>query len=97
MDLGLMYNRGINSSDVKLGWRSKHQKFHKWFKIKIGNIPITWSSKKQKSIASLLTCLKYQAPMETSKEAEWFQDLLTKLGMFNNFSIPICHDNKSCI
>jgi hypothetical protein len=45
----------------------------------------------------LLTCLKYQAPMETSKEAEWFQDLLTKLGMFNNFSIPICHDNKSCI
>jgi hypothetical protein len=59
--------------------------------------PISWSSKKQMSIALSSTKAKYIAAMHTTKEALWLQHLLTNFGISSHLPTTLYINNQSTI
>ena len=61
----------------------------------LGRTPITWCSKKQKSLALSSTEAEYKAVASTSTEMMWVQNLLTEMGIRITSTPVIYCDNLS--
>lgn len=61
----------------------------------LGRTPITWCSKKQKSLALSSTEAEYKAVASTSTEMMWVQNLLTEMGIRLTSTPVIYCDNLS--
>jgi hypothetical protein len=63
--------------------------------------PITWTSTKQRCVATSTTESEYVALSEASKQAQWLRSLLRELGrtelLGDNMEVPIFSDNQACI
>jgi hypothetical protein len=65
--------------------------------ITLGGAPISWASKRQKTV-SLSTCeAKYMAASEAAKEAIWIQGLMKELSLANTPIIPLHIDNDAAL
>ncbi|KAL3677349.1 hypothetical protein R1sor_027297 [Riccia sorocarpa] len=67
------------------------------FIFMLGRSPITWSSKKQPTVACSSTKAEYRALSEGAKEAIWLQALASDLALHTNQKIKIWCDNVSSI
>ena len=65
----------------------------------LGGSPISWSSKRQATVALSSCEAEYMVASEATKEAIWIRNLLQefKLPIFNNLTIPIAIDNNSAM
>lgn len=63
--------------------------------------PISWTSKKQRSVSTSTTEAEYVALCQAGKQAIWTRGLLKELGRMNllenDFSVPISCDNQAAI
>nr|ANM86643.1 putative integrase [Cladonia uncialis subsp. uncialis]AUW30833.1 putative integrase - catalytic core [Cladonia uncialis subsp. uncialis] len=61
--------------------------------------PVSWSSKRQATVALSSCEAEYMAASEATKEAIWMRNLVQefRLPMFNNLKIPIAIDNNSAM
>jgi hypothetical protein len=58
---------------------------------------VSWTSKKQNTVALSTTEAEYMALSHTTKEAIWLRGLLRELGYTQNQATTIFEDNQSCI
>ncbi|CAH1109761.1 unnamed protein product [Psylliodes chrysocephalus] len=67
--------------------------------FKIGNGPVSWCSKRQRSVSLSTTEAEYVAASEATKEAIWIQQLLNDIGEkeVSNIPIKLFIDNQSAI
>jgi hypothetical protein len=65
--------------------------------FKLAGGVISWSSKKQPSIALLSTKAKYIAGAHMAKEVVWLQHLFSKVGLPDNGPTTLYMDNQSAI
>lgn len=63
----------------------------------LNHTPITWSSKRQASVATSSTESEYRALMEAAKEADWLKNLLLELQLINDVPTTIFVENQSTI
>ena len=65
----------------------------------LGGSPISWSSKRQPTVALSSCEAEYMAASEATKEAIWIRNLVRefKLPIFNNLTIPLAIDNNSAM
>ena len=64
---------------------------------KLGEVPESWSSKKQVSVALLSTEAEYMSAAYASQEAVWLRQLLTDLGMSLAQATTVYEDNQGYI
>jgi len=64
---------------------------------KLGEVAVSWSSKKQVSVALSSTEAEYVSAAYTSQEAVWLRQLLIDLGIPSAQSTTIYEDNQGCI
>ena len=60
-------------------------------------MPVSWSSKKQVSVALSSTEAEYVSAAYASQEAVWLRQLLTDLGISLPQATTIYEDNQGCI
>ncbi|XP_046393582.1 secreted RxLR effector protein 161-like [Ischnura elegans] len=65
--------------------------------FKLGNSAISWSSRKQSSVALSTTEAEYVSAASASQEDVWLRQLLHDLGEVQNEPIIIYGDNQGCI
>ena len=58
---------------------------------------ISWSSRKQKTIAQSTTHAEYMAMTDASNQAQWYREFLLELGYDVEDPIPLHGDNKGAI
>jgi hypothetical protein len=58
---------------------------------------ISWSSRKQKTVAQNTTEAEYMAMTDAANQAAWYQSFLTELGYNVDDPIPLHGDNKGAI
>ena len=58
---------------------------------------ISWSSRKQKTIAQSTTHAEYMAMTDTSNQAQWYREFLLELGYDVEDPIPLHGNNKGAI
>ena len=65
----------------------------------LGGSPVSWSSKRQATVALSSCEAEYMAASEATKEAIWIRNLVQEfqLPMFKNLTIPIAIDNNSAM
>ncbi|CAH9079836.1 unnamed protein product [Cuscuta epithymum] len=63
----------------------------------LGSGTVTWSSKKQETIALSSSEAEYVAAGSATKQALWISKLLTDLGCMQTESVELWCDNKSAI
>jgi hypothetical protein len=63
----------------------------------IGSGAVSWSSKRQPTVALSTTEAEYMAAVHSGKEAIWFRTLLADLGFPIDGPIPIFADNQSSL
>ena len=68
------------------------------FAFLFGGGAVSWSSKKQRTVALSSTEAEYMAATQATKEAIWFRRLLKEIGYFtSNIPTTIFADNQGCI
>lgn len=67
------------------------------FVIKVNDNPVSWSSKKQKTVATSTAEAEYVALVATVKEVMWYRSLLTELGYDQSEPSIIYVDNRAAI
>jgi hypothetical protein len=84
---------------VDLDWdgSSMYRKSTSGYYFSLGSAMISWSSKKQSSIAQSTAEAKYIAASNASREAEWMGKLLSRLFQERLETIVIHCDNQSCL
>jgi len=65
--------------------------------FQLANGPVSWSSKRQKTVALSFCEAEYMALMKATKEAVWMQGLLKELGLKGFDSVVIRMDNQGAI
>ncbi|GAA0159375.1 transmembrane signal receptor [Lithospermum erythrorhizon] len=65
--------------------------------VKLGNIPISWKSKKQSTISRSSAKAEYRAMAQASSEVTWLVRLLEDLGVSNLAPVTLHCDNTSTI
>jgi len=68
-----------------------------WYVFDIAGGSVSWSSKKQPTVALSTTEAEYMAASNATKEAVWLQVLLSDLGFPQGEATVIHNDNKGCI
>ncbi|XP_019085751.1 PREDICTED: uncharacterized protein LOC109126539 [Camelina sativa] len=91
LDHGILLKRGINRSlhaytDTDWAGDSNDYVSTNGYIVYLGQHPISWSSKKQRSIAKSSTEAEYQSVATTSTELNWICSLLKELGV--SFTTP---------
>jgi hypothetical protein len=84
-------------SDADWGANDTTRKSISGYCFTLGAGAITWSSKKQKSVALSSTEAEYMALTQAVKEAIWLNRLLEDLDHKASGGVPILVDNQSCI
>jgi hypothetical protein len=64
--------------------------------IKLAGGPVSWLSRKQKTIVLSSTEAEYMCISDTSRQVSWIQSLLGEIG-FNISEISICGDNQGAL
>ena len=67
------------------------------YMFKLAGGAISWSSKKQPSVALLSTKAEYIAGAHTAKELMWLQCLFSEVGLPNDDPTVLLMDNQSAI
>ena len=65
--------------------------------FKLASATVSWSSKKQTSVALSSTEAKYIARVHTTKEVIWLRQLLSELGLGTRHPTTLLIDNQSAI
>ena len=63
----------------------------------LGSKPVTWDCKKQQALALSSTEAKYQAAVNSSQEALWLRQILSKFGFEQQHPTPFWCHNQSAI
>jgi hypothetical protein len=63
----------------------------------LANGAISWSSRKQKTVAQNTTEAEYMAMTDAANQAAWYQSFLEELGYTVDDPIPLHGDNKGAI
>jgi hypothetical protein len=63
----------------------------------LANGAISWSSRKQKTVAQSTTEAEYMAMTDAANQAAWYRNFLSELGYTVEDPIPIHADNKGAI
>ncbi|KAK8951018.1 hypothetical protein KSP39_PZI003140 [Platanthera zijinensis] len=100
--LGLRYEKGDNCnitgySDSDWAGCSDDRKSTSGYMFYIGPNPISWCTRKQKTIALSSTEAEYTALSETVREAIWLRQLLTEIKGKEVSPVKIMVDNTSAI
>lgn len=98
IDLKLIYQPEGNQLegyvDSDWGGNSVDRKSYTGFIFYFGGSPITWESRKQKSVALSSTEAEYMAASEASKEAIYLKRLLAELNASNEDTVTLHIDNQ---
>jgi len=105
ISLGLVFGAQLCNTPFQLeGWCDadfggdiKDRKSTSGYIFKLGGSCISWSSKKQPTVALSSTEAEYLATTQAAKEAIWLHRLLSQLGHKQALPIIINEDNQSCI
>ncbi|KAJ3635178.1 hypothetical protein MTP99_008105 [Tenebrio molitor] len=101
MGMGLTY--GSNAEPIKgfvdTDWGScpENRRSYTGFVSLLNGGPVSWDSKKQKTVALSTTEAEYMARSECVKEAIYLQRFLRELGFDKNAELVIFCDNRSCL
>jgi hypothetical protein len=101
MGMGLTY--GSNAEPIKgfvdADWGScpENRRSYTGFVFLLNGGPVSWDSKKQKTVALSTTEAEYMALSECVKEAIYLQRFLRELGFDKNAELVIFCDNRSCL
>ncbi len=100
----LILRCGASSNPTLLGyanadWASdvNDRKSTSGYVFMLGGAAISWSSKKQTSVALSSTEAEYIAGAHAAKEAVWLRQLLSELGQDMSPPTVLCIDNQSAI
>jgi len=105
LDVGITYGSVnakaanlIGYSDADWGGDVETRKSTGGYVFTLNGGPISWSSKRQSTVALSSTEAEYMAMTQAAKEAAWLRLLLTNLGIYKGQeTIPIHVDNRSAI
>ena len=96
--LGLVYRNEDLLGYTDANWaRDNDRKSTGGYLYKLGGAAISWSSKRQNTIALSSCEAEYMAASEAAKEALWMRRLLNELGYAGPQQVIIQADNKSAI
>lgn len=101
-NLGLTYTTGEGtltlSGYVDADWGgTEDRRSTTGFLFFVNNSLISWSSKRQQTVALSSTEAEYMAATQATKEALWLRQLLADLGHKQATATTIYEDNQSCI
>ena len=68
-----------------------------WIYVFLNKCSISWSSRKQPTVALSTTEAEYMAAKEATKEAIWLRNLFNEHGFKQTQPTKIHEDNQSCI
>ena len=84
-------------TDSSLGDQTDDRHSTSGYVFLLANGAISWSSRKQKTIAQNTTEAEYMAMTDAANQAAWYRSSLIELGYSVNEPIPIHGDNKGAI
>ncbi|GBE87159.1 hypothetical protein SCP_1004060 [Sparassis crispa] len=87
----------VGYSDADYANDIRDRKSISGYLFKLGNGMITWSSKKQTTVASSTTEAEYMASAEAAKEAMWLQTLFKEIGFEQQDPTILFEDNTVAI
>jgi hypothetical protein len=103
-DSCLVFQHGTPNGSTLTGyvdadWASNvnNQKSTSGFVFMLSGAAVSWSSKKQPSVALSSTEAKYIAAAHMAKKCVWLRWLLTELGLPSHLATPLHMDNQSAI
>ena len=101
-DLGIVYKRNAEINldgytDADWGSNPVDRKSISGYIFLIGNSPVTWSSKKQQTVALSTMEAEYMAASMATREAMWLRTLLQELGFKLESPTTLNTDNQSAI
>jgi len=101
-EFGIYYREGESTKLKRVHWcrlGRRHRKSQIDLRIHfpIGSEPVTWSLRKQPTVALSSIEAKYRSLTEGAKEAAWLKLLLCSIGQSKDKSVKIHCDNHSCI
>jgi len=105
LDVGIEYGSKSTSerlellgySDSDWGGDVESRKSTSGYVFQLANGPVSWSSKRQKTVALSFCEAEYMALTEATKEAVWMRGLLKELGLEGFDSVTIRMDNQGPI
>ena len=84
-------------SDSSLGDQTDDRHSTSGYVFLLRNGAISWSSRKQRTVAQNTTEAEYMAMTDAANQAVWYQSFLGELGYTCNEPIPLHGDNKGAI
>ena len=84
-------------TDSSLGDQTGNRHSTSGYVFLLANGAISWSSRKQKTVAQNTTEAEYMAMTDATNQAAWYQSFLAELGYSVNNPIPLHGDNKGAI
>ena len=84
-------------SDSSLGDQTDDRHSTSGYVFLLGNGAISWSSRKQRTVAQNTTEAEYMAMTDAANQAVWYQSFLGELGYTCDEPIPLHGDNKGAI
>jgi hypothetical protein len=104
LDYGLLFTSDMNGSDTFYGYSDADwagdldtRRSTSGYVFKIGGSTISWSSKKQATVAKSTTEAEYVALSSAAQEAVWLRRLLSEVGFGCQGSTTIYEDNNGAI
>jgi len=84
-------------TDSSLGDQTDDRHSTSGYVFLLANGAISWSSRKQKTVAQNTTEAEYMAMTDAANQAAWYQSFLAELGYSVDDPIPLHGDNKGAI
>jgi len=87
----------IGYSDANWGNNTDTRKSTTGYLFYLSGGVVSWSSKRQATVALSSTEAEYMALTHTTKESIWLRTILKELGFAQNDATTLYEDNQSCI
>jgi hypothetical protein len=102
VDMRLVYDGAdgdglVGYTDSSLGDQADDRHSTSGYVFILANRAISWSSRKQKTVAQNTTEAEYMAMTDVANQATWYQSFLMELGYSVDDPIPLHGDNKGAI